>query len=154
MGRSGLYERDYQHSEKRLPCKEKNHHKRVTKTKKSARTISLPEIVISLAQEWKKEQEYYRLSIGSQWKNGGYIFTRWNGEMMGLETPYQILHRVINNYNATQTDESALLPLIPLHGLRHTAATLLIGSNVNIRTVASRLGHSDVTTTLIFTVTP
>lgn len=68
--------------------------------------------------------------------------------MMGLETPYQILHRVINNYNATQTDESALLPLIPLHGLRHTAATLLIGSNVNIRTVASRLGHSDVTTTL------
>ena len=25
--RSGLYERDYQHSEKRLPCKEKNHHK-------------------------------------------------------------------------------------------------------------------------------
>ena len=119
-----------------------------TKTKKSARTISLPEIVISLAQEWKKEQAYYRLSIGSQWKNGGYIFTRWNGEMMGLETPYQILHRVINNYNATQTDESALLPLIPLHGLRHTAATLLIGSNVNIRTVASRLGHSDVTTTL------
>ena len=68
--------------------------------------------------------------------------------MMGLETPYQILHRVINNYNATQADESALLPLIPLHGLRHTAGTLLIGSNVNIRTVASRLGHSDVTTTL------
>lgn len=119
-----------------------------TKTKKSARLISLPAIVLSLAREWKKEQAYYRLSIGSQWKDGGYIFTRWNGEMMGLETPYQILHRVINNYNAAQTDESARLPLIPLHGLRHTAATLLIGSNVDIRTVSSRLGHADVTTTL------
>ncbi|MFR4784859.1 MAG: tyrosine-type recombinase/integrase [Pilosibacter sp.] len=39
-------------------------------------------------------------------------------------------------------------PLIPFHGLRHTAATLLIANGVNIRTVSGRLGHTNTSTTL------
>ena len=69
---------------------------------------------------------------------------------MSLDTPYQAFHRIINNYNAQQEDESKKLPMIPLHGLRHTAATLLIGQHVNIRTVSDRLGHANVSTTLNF----
>lgn len=121
---------------------------KATKTRGSVRLIALPAVVLNAAREWKKEQGYYRLLIGSQWNGDGHIFTRWNGEIMGLETPYQIFHRIINNYNAAQTSPAALLPLIPLHGLRHTAATLLIGSGVNIRTVSGRLGHSSTSTTL------
>ena len=40
------------------------------------------------------------------------------------------------------------LPLIPLHGLRHTAATLLIANGVDVRTVSGRLGHANTSTTL------
>jgi len=35
----------------------------------------------------------------------------------------------------------------PTHGLRHTNATLQITSGVNLRTVSSRLGHTQTSTT-------
>ncbi len=121
---------------------------KATKTQGSVRAISLPPVVLTLGKEWKTEQAYYRLSIGSQWKGDGHIFTGWNGELMGLETPYQIFRRIIRNYNACQEDEALRLPVITLHGLRHTAATLLIVSGIDIRTVSGRLGHSCASTTL------
>lgn len=121
---------------------------KATKTQGSVRAISLPPVVLTLGKEWKTEQAYYRLSIGSQWKGDGHIFTGWNGELMGLETPYQIFRRIIRNYNASQEDEALRLPVITLHGLRHTAATLLIVSGIDIRTVSGRLGHSCASTTL------
>lgn len=41
-----------------------------------------------------------------------------------------------------------LPPEVPLHGLRHTSATILIAEGINIKNVSSRLGHSNVDTTL------
>ena len=67
---------------------------------------------------------------------------------MGLETPLRAFHRIINNYNANRSPAAPELPKIPLHGLRHTAATLLIGHGVDIRTVSGRLGHANTSTTL------
>ena len=43
---------------------------------------------------------------------------------------------------------AALLPPIPLHGLRHTYATLALASGVNPRIVSGRLGHATVALTL------
>jgi integrase len=40
------------------------------------------------------------------------------------------------------------LPLIGLHGLRHTHATLLLARGVDAKTVSERLGHASVETTL------
>lgn len=40
------------------------------------------------------------------------------------------------------------LKKIRFHDLRHTHATILIANNINIKTVSSRLGHSQVSTTL------
>ena len=44
--------------------------------------------------------------------------------------------------------QSLLLPDIPLHGLRHTSATLLIAKSIDPKTVSARLGHSQTSTTL------
>jgi len=43
---------------------------------------------------------------------------------------------------------AALLPRIPLHGLRHTYATLALASGINPRIVSARLGHATVALTL------
>lgn len=67
---------------------------------------------------------------------------------MGLETPYNAFQRIIKNYNAYRPEDAPELPRIPLHSLRHTAATLLIGHGVDIRTVSGRLGHANTSTTL------
>jgi len=37
---------------------------------------------------------------------------------------------------------------ITFHGLRHTSATIMIYNEIDIQTIATRLGHSDATTTL------
>ena len=67
---------------------------------------------------------------------------------MGLETPYHAFQRIIKNYNENRKEGEPELPVIPLHGLRHTAATLLISQKVDIRTVSGRLGHANASTTL------
>lgn len=44
--------------------------------------------------------------------------------------------------------DRAGLPRVTIHSLRHTNATLLITGDVDVRTVAARLGHTQTSTTL------
>ncbi len=56
-------------------------------------------------------------------------------------------------YNSTVNDllarhcKHAEIPIISIHGLRHTHASLLLFAGVSIASVARRLGHSNITTT-------
>ena len=56
-------------------------------------------------------------------------------------------------YNSTVNDilerycKKANIPVISVHGLRHTHASLLLFAGVSIASVARRLGHSSMTTT-------
>ena len=118
------------------------------KTNSSVRTISVPVSVMTVAREWKREQLQYRLAIGSQWIGENHIFIQWNGKQMHPDTPYNAFKRIIRRYNKTVENETDKLPDIPLHGLRHTSATLLISQNVDIRTVSGRLGHAQTSTTM------
>lgn len=54
---------------------------------------------------------------------------------------------IIRNYNA-QCAPDDQLPDISLHGLRHTAASVLINQHTDIETVSKRLGHSWTSVTL------
>lgn len=67
---------------------------------------------------------------------------------MAPSTPYQTFKKVIVWYNETVESEADKLPYIPLQGLRHTSASLLISKNVDIQTVSERLGHSSSNVTL------
>ena len=67
---------------------------------------------------------------------------------MNLSTPYHAFKKIIKNYNDSVKDESKKLPDIPLHGLRHTSATLLISQNIDVKTVSNRLGHAQTSTTM------
>ncbi len=56
-------------------------------------------------------------------------------------------------YNSTMNDllnrrcKEAHVPVISIHGLRHTHASLLLFAGVSIASVAKRLGHASMTTT-------
>lgn len=56
-------------------------------------------------------------------------------------------------YNSTLNDilerhcKTASIPIISVHGLRHTHASLLLFDGVSIASVAQRLGHSSINTT-------
>ena len=75
---------------------------------------------------------------------------------MGRSTPYQFFKRHLNRYNewVKNSGEEAEkqgyeeLPIIPLHGLRHSCATLLNYLGTNIVDIAKLLGHAQTSTTM------
>ena len=58
----------------------------------------------------------------------------------------RVYNSLVNDYLKTLC-EKAGVPVISVHGLRHTHASLLIFAGVSIASIAKRLGHSSVTTT-------
>lgn len=117
------------------------------KTKNSFRTVTIPHFVTQRLRELKAERTRYRISLGDYWEGANWVFIQDNGKQMSYSTPYSAFEDTIARYNATHK-EAERLPAIPFHGLRHTSATLLIASKQDVRTVSSRLGHAQASTTM------
>lgn len=109
-----------------------------TKNKSSERVVALPSFVLDVLMKYKKEQNEQRLRLGNLWVDNDYLFTKWNGELIFPGTISRWFKKFIVRHN---------LPVIRFHDLRHTNASILIANNVNVQTVAKRLGHSKATTT-------
>lgn len=126
------------------------------KTATSIRTVGFPNEITPLLKQYKKEYNQYRFSIGTAWEGDGNLFIQWNGKLMGRSTPYQSFKRHLNRYNdwVRENPEDAkkqnfeILPVIPLHGLRHSCATLLNYLDVNIIDISKVLGHAKSSTTM------
>lgn len=115
------------------------------KTFSSNRTVSLPADTLDLLRKHRTEQQRYRLSLGTYWQGDNYVFIQDSGRQMDISTPNKVFQKIIRLHNETAKEP---LPLITFHGLRHTSATLLIAQNVDVKTVSSRLGHSETSTTM------
>lgn len=118
------------------------------KSKCSIRTISFPQPVMDIFRELQKEQEVYRRGIGDKWTGTeDCVFIKQSGERMCISTPYNNYQRLLKRFNKT-LPEDMKLPVLSLHDLRHTNASLLIRSNkVDIVSVSKKLGHRDSTIT-------
>lgn len=112
------------------------------------------------------------LSVSKTWnyKNkGGYAPTKNKSSIRKIQIDWQTIIKfstLVKNlpenkpifvmgtvYNSTVNDilsrhcRIAGIPIISIHGLRHTHASLLLFAGVSIASVARRLGHSSMTTT-------
>lgn len=113
-------------------------------------------LMFPLLKQYKREYNLYRLSIGTAWRGNDNVFIQWDGQLMGFSTPYQSFVRHMKRYNAWVQEDPARakqqgfeeLPMIPLHGLRHSCATLLNYLNVNIIDISKILGHAKSSTTM------
>lgn len=117
------------------------------KTKTSRRTVSIPHFLTQRIKNLKRDRLKYRLSLGDYWQGEEWLFIQANGKQMSYSTPYSAFQDTIARYNSGK-DAEKQLPAIPFHGLRHTSATLLIASKQDVRTVSSRLGHAQASTTM------
>lgn len=125
------------------------------KNKSSFRVISVQPVIIELLKSLQAEQKEWSLKMGTAWKgyrgkafDQNYVFTRDEGTMIYPSSPYLAFKKIVRRYNASLPEGAEPLPEIPLHGLRHTSATLLISENVDIKTVSGRLGHAQTSTTI------
>ena len=118
-----------------------------TKTASGVRILNMPPSVMQQAKRWKLHQAEYRLRLGSAWKGQDNVFIQAEGARMYPDTVSAKFKDVLRNYNA-QCRPGEELPDIPLHGLRHTAASILINQHTDIAAVSKRLGHSRTSVTL------
>lgn len=126
------------------------------KTQTSIRTVSIPDSIIPLLKHYKKEYRKLQIQLGDYWKGEDNLFIQVDGKLMGRSTPYHHFKRHIKRYNdwvINHKEEAIIsklerLPDIPLHGLRHSCATLLNYLGVNIIDISNLLGHAQTSTTM------
>jgi integrase len=110
------------------------------KTKKGRRTISLPaSTVAELRSHWRAQQEQ-RLAMGAgRAPADSPVLATYDGK-------YQSPHAVSRAWPLAMA--SIGMKGVTLHSLRHTHASMLIASGMDILTISRRLGHSAPTITL------
>ena len=112
-----------------------------TKTAYSRRTVALTQAAVdALAEHWQKQQQV-KIEMGSMWTDNDLVFPNGYG---GIMIPHNITRRSFKRYLV----KAGLSRDVRFHDLRHTAATLLLASGVNVKVVSEMLGHSDVSITL------
>ncbi len=103
-----------------------------TKTKRSTRVLAIPEFValdIARLIESRKDFKYDKVD---------YLIQDGYGNAPHPETISTRLKRL---------EKEKGLPLVSLHGLRHTYASLLNASGIDIARISAELGHSNISTT-------
>lgn len=100
------------------------------------RVIELDSRTIAGLRTWRARQAEERLMLGDAYVDLDLIFPRPDGRPYHPETFSKTFDRRVRH--AAFAD----VPVIRLHDLRHTWATLALVAGVDVRIVADRLGHS------------
>ena len=105
-----------------------------TKTDRSKRRI----VVVDHCTKILKKYKRYQNSIGLSTKRDEFVFKADAGKIL---SPGYLSHkwRVFQKQNK--------LKQITIHDIRHSHATYLLSLGINIKDVARRLGHSEISTT-------
>ena len=111
---------------------------RPPKTADSVRTVGIDPATAASLSEWRASQVAEAAAWGDAWDDTGAVFTRENGARYRPDYFSRLFQRAVSG---------ADVPRITPHGLRHTAATALLTSDVPVRVVSDLLGHSDTRTT-------
>lgn len=108
------------------------------KTDTSCRTIAIPKVTMLLLLDYKIQTE----GIGKS--DNDFIFINDKGRRKGLRMNPTSVTAWFKRFRK----KIGLPDEVPLHGLRHTNATILITKGINVKNVSSRLGHANTSTTL------
>jgi integrase len=129
------------------------------KTAKSRRTLVLPPNCLEALRTHRTRQREERLKAGAAWVDGGGLVFTTYGQLARPNRrpgrPFGGKRKVggpLSPRNVTRVLH-ALLEAVPItprrrfHELRHSAATLLIASGVQLADVSALLGHSELRVT-------
>lgn len=110
------------------------------KTERSRRIIHLPPSTVAALRKHKARQNEERLRAGKRWDGSwNLVFTSTIGTPLEARNVTRHFHAVL---------ESAGLPKMRFHDLRHTCATLLLAQGLGARQIMDVLGHSTINLTM------
>jgi len=111
------------------------------KSEAGRRTIALAPITLDTLSAHRKRQAAERLAA-EHWDDGAWMFPDEWGRPMDPQLDYRAWRRLCAD---------AGVPVRRLHDLRHTAATLLLEADVDLKSAGQILGHGTVSQTAAYT---
>ena len=109
------------------------------KTASSNRTILMTRVLVDKLKEYKFIQENLKQQYGDYYyTKHDFVCCREDGRPINPDTLSTVIGRFSKEFGVN----------IKFHAVRHTHATNLLESDVNIKVIQSRLGHSNISTTL------
>jgi integrase len=109
------------------------------KTKSSQRTVLLTSPTVAVLRHHKERQQQERKSMPDLWPDHDLIVTTAIGTPITPSSVKRFRQQLI---------AKAGVPSVSTHGLRHMSATLMLRAGVSPALVASKLGHTDISTTV------
>ena len=117
----------------------KGEHAGIKSTKNGkTRKITLPDYIVEMLLRYKQEQNNWRYTLGTAWEGDDWIFIQDTGCIMYPTSPTLMFSDFLAKCG---------LPHRTFHSLRHTSATMSLINGTDIKSVAARLGHSQLKTT-------
>lgn len=110
-----------------------------TKSEAGERVVTLPAGMMALLYETRKYHQEMAQLLGDRWRGEGRIVCNWDGTPMHHDTPSKQFRKFADAHGFEG---------VRFHDLRHTHASILLANNIDAVAVASRIGHSDASTTL------
>ena len=111
-----------------------------TKTKKSRRTLALPQRCVDALRDHQKRQDQIRQAVGSNWQDNDLVFPSRIGTLSDASHIRRSFRRVTE---AAGLNPSEWTP----RELRHSFVSLLSDAGVPIEQISRLVGHTGTTTT-------
>ena len=108
------------------------------KSRSSRRALPIPPFAVVAFKEHRKRQAAQRLSMGSDWRAGNWIFTMEDGRPVAPDYVNVAFPRLLKR---------AKIRHIRFHDLRHSCASFLFAQGCEMRLVMEILGHSQIALT-------
>jgi integrase len=127
--------------------------KELPKTKR-AHVIRLDAGTVAMLKRVRLQQADSKLRLGPGYRDEGYVFCQFDGRPHHPERFSREFDRKQESFNCDHPGFEN--PVINLHGLRHTWATLALSASIDIKIVSERLNHSSthITREIYTHVTP
>lgn len=111
-----------------------------TKTKKSRRTLALPQRAVTALREHRKRQDQDRANAGTAWQEHGLVFTTTVGTPLDAANVRRAFRRITAQAGLNPADWTP-------RELRHSFVSLLSDHGVSLEDIADLCGHSGTTVT-------
>ncbi|MCZ9311622.1 tyrosine-type recombinase/integrase [Weissella koreensis] len=116
----------------------KDHYLKGLKNGDDFRYIDIDDVVIDKLKSWHYVQAQQSMLKGQPINDESFVFDVLRNQM------YSQFASFLEWYNCNNAQK---LPYLNIHGLRHTHASLLISSGMDLKKVSDRLGHKDIAVT-------
>ena len=109
------------------------------KTKSGIRTIAISKELIKVLKQHKINQIKNKLQLGQLYQDNNMVCCYEDGHLYNPKRFSAKFHELLEKNN---------LPIIRLHDLRHSHASLLVKMGVQPKEISHRLGHSNIGITM------